>query len=276
MSLKKILKDRLGSRISEKELLMVRRSFEIIGDIVVVDIPDEIYHLKDEIVRAILTKHKHVKTVLRKIGEVRGDYRLAEYEIIYGRETETVCKEHGCKFLLDPTKVYYSVRLSGERERIFRLVNPGERILVMFAGVGPFAITIAKNARPKEVVGVELNPEAVKYFRKNVKLNRVENIVRVYEGDVRKIVPELEGSFDRILMPSPNNAQDFVDVAVTKAKKGSIIHYYTFAGVEEEKELQKRVEKLFSRYIKCKAFFMRRCGSFAPYVHRYVVDLAVG
>ena len=273
MSLRKILREKYS--IGEKELSAVRRSFEIIGNVVVIDIPDEVYHLKDEIVKAILEKHKHVKTVLRKVGEVSGDYRVASYEVIYGGETETVVKEHGCRFLLDPTKVYYSVKLSGERERIFRLVKPGERVLVMFAGVGPFAITIAKNAEPEEVVGVELNPKAVEYFRKNVKLNRVEDVVKVYEGDVRKVVPELEGKFDRILMPSPNNAQDFADVAALKAKKGSCIHYYTFAGVEEEKDLPGRVESIFSPYVKCRAVFVRRCGNFAPYVHRYVVDLLV-
>ena len=269
-----MLKERLGDRISEEELSMVRRSFEVIGDVVIVDIPDEIYHLREEIVKAILEKHRHVKTILRKVGEVSGDYRVANYEVIYGGETETMAKEHGCRFLLDPTKVYYSVKLSGERERIFRLVKPGERVLVMFAGVGPFAITIAKNAQPKEVVGVELNPEAVRYFRENVRLNKLEN-VRVYEGDVREVVPKLEGKFDRILMPSPNNAQEFADVAALKAKPGTVIHYYTFAGVEEEKELPERVEELFSPYLKGKAVFIRRCGNFAPYVHRYVVDLVV-
>ncbi len=274
-NLREILKDRLKGRIKEEELSKVRRSFEVIGDIVIVDIPDEVYHLKDEIVNAILEKHRHVKTILRKTGEVSGDFRVAEYEVIYGKETETVAKEHGCRFLLDPTKVYYSVRLSGERERVFRLVKPGERVLVMFAGVGPFAITIAKNARPKEVVGVELNPVAAEYFRKNVKLNRVEGIVKVYEGDVREVVPKLDGKFDRILMPSPNNAMEFADVAALKAKPNTVIHYYTFAGVEEEGELGKRVEELFSPYLKGKAVFVRRCGNFAPYVHRYVVDLVV-
>ncbi len=273
MSLKKILKERLNLR--DEELSKIRRGFEIIGDVVVIDIPDEVYHLKEDIVKAILEKHKHVKTVLRKVGEVSGDFRVAKYEILYGEKTETMAKEHGCRFLLDPTKVYYSVKLSGERERIFKAVKTGERVLVMFAGVGPFAITIAKKAKPKEVVGVELNPVAVDYFKKNVKLNRVENTVKVYEGDVREVVPKIKGKFDRILMPSPNNAVEFADLAAEKAKSGTVIHYYTFAGIEEERELAKRVEDLFSQYINCKAIFIRKCGNFAPYVYRYVVDLLV-
>jgi len=270
------IKDELKGKVSEKELAKVRRGFEIIGDLVIVEIPDEVIHLKDKIIEAILKKHKHVKTILRKVGEVGGEYRVAKYEIIYGDKTETVAKEHGCKFLLDPTKVYYSIRLASERERIARLVKAGERVLVMFAGVGPFAVVIAKLAKPKKVVGVELNPVAAEYFRKNVLLNKVQEIVEVYEGDVKEVVPRLRGKFDRILMPSPYNAEEFVEIAAKKTKVGGFIHYYTFAGIEEEKELPNRIENLFRRSgVKCQTVFMRKCGNFAPYVYRYVLDLQV-
>jgi len=271
------LKEMLKGKVSDEELSKLRRSFEIIGDVVIIDIPDEIIHLKDLIIEAILKKHKHVKTILRKVGEVGGIYRVAKYEVIYGGETETIVKEHGCRFLVDPTKVYYSVKLSGERERITKLVKPGERVLVMFAGVGPYAIVIAKHAKPSEVVGVEINPKAVEYFRENVKLNKVEDIVKVYEGDVREIVPRLEGKFDRILMPSPHTAEEFVDVVAGKIKEGGYIHYYTFAGEEEEDEiLPNRVKELFmANGVEVEVEKVRSCGNFAPYVNRYVLDLKV-
>jgi tRNA (guanine37-N1)-methyltransferase len=197
--------------------------------------------------------------------------------VIYGKETETIVKEHGCRFVVDPTKVYYSVKLSGERERIAKLVKPGERVLVMFAGVGPYAIVIAKHAKPLEVVGVEINPKAVEYFRENVRLNKVEGIVKVYGGDVREIVPALEGRFDRILMPSPHTAEEFVDVAAKKVKVGGYVHYYTFAGEEEADEiLPERVKKLFAENgVKVEVEKVRACGNFAPYVNRYVLDLRV-
>lgn len=270
------LKEMLKGKVSDEELSKLRRSFEIIGDVVIIDIPDEIIHLKDLIIEAILKKHKHVKTILRKVGEVGGIYRVAKYEVLYGGETETIVKEHGCRFLVDPTKVYYSVKLSGERERITKLVKPGERVLVMFAGVGPYAIIIAKHAKPSEVIGVEINPKAVEYFRENVKLNKVENIVKVYGGDVREIVPKLEGKFDRILMPSPHTAEEFVDVVAGKVKEGGYVHYYTFAGEEEDEILPNRVKELFmANGVEVEVEKVRSCGNFAPYVNRYVVDLKV-
>lgn len=273
VSLKELLKD----KVSKEELNLIRRSFEIIGDIVVIDIPDEVVHLKDHIAEAILKKHKNIKTILRKVGEVEGVYRIARYEVIYGEETETVVKEHNCRLFVDPTKVYYSVKLSGERERIARLVGEGERVLVMFAGVRPYAIVIARLAKPSEVIGIEINPVAADYFRKNVRLNKVEEIVRVIEGDVRKILPKIEGEFDRILMPSPYIAENFVDLLEGKVKTGGMIHYYTFAGKEEkEKELPEKVMRLFGENrIKVEVKNIRECGNFAPYVYRYVLDLEV-
>ncbi len=271
------LKEALKGKVSDEELRKVTRSFEIIGDVVLINLPDEVLHLKDLIVQAILSKHKHVKTILRKVGEVEGIYRVARYEPIYGGETETIVREHGCRFLVDPTKVYYSVKLSGERERIAKLVRPGERILVMFAGVGPYAIVIAKLAKPKEVIGVEINPKAVEYFRKNVELNKVRDIVKVYEGDVKEVVPKLEGKFDRILMPAPYSAEDFVYLLRDKVKVGSYIHYYTFAGEEEEDEiLPTKVKDLFKKHgMIIEIEKIKTCGSFAPRVYRYAVDLKI-
>ncbi len=271
-----MIKEYLKGKVSEEELKKVIRSFEIIGDVVIINLPDEIMHLKDLVVEAILSKHKHVKTILRKIGEVKGEFRVARYEVLYGGETETIAKEFGCRFLVDPTKVYYSSRLSSERERIAKMVRKGERVLVMFAGVGPYAIVIARLAKPKEVVGIELNPRAVEYFRKNVKMNKVEDIVKVYEGDVREVVPKLEGTFDRILMPAPYSAENFVYLVRDKIKKGGFVHYYTFASEEEEKILQKKVKELFKKQgMIVEVLNVRECGSFAPRVYRYVLDLKV-
>lgn len=267
------IKDYLRGKVGDEDLNRVVRGFEMIGDVVIVNIPDEIIHLKDLIVEAILRNHK-VKTILRKVGEVSGEFRIASYEVLYGGETETVAKEFGCRFLVDPTKVYYSSRLSSERGRIARMVGEGERVLVMFAGVGPYAILIAKLSKPREVVGVELNPKAAEYFRINVRMNKVEGIVKVYEGDVRDVVPRLEGRFDRIVMPAPYSAREFVHLVRDKIEKGGYVHYYTFAG--EEEDLTREIVKLFKRHgMIVNVLNVRECGSFAPRVYRYVLDLKV-
>lgn len=273
---KSSLKEYLKDKAKKEDIEKLRRGFEIIGDIVIIDLPEELNYLKDDIISWIKIKHKHVKTILRKRGEVSGDFRVAEYEFLYGCESETIAKEHGCRFKVDPTKAYYTVKLSGERERVARLVGDGERVLVMFAGVGPYAIVIAKLSSPSEVIGVELNPRAVEYFKENIRLNRVENVVRAIQGDVREVVPKLEGEFDRILMPAPYNAGDFLDIAVDKVKSEGIIHFYTFAGEEEvERKMDEVLVKIKELGADGEILFWRECGNFAPRVNRYVFDIKI-
>ncbi len=113
----------------------------------------------------------------------------------------------------------------------------------MFAGVGPYPIVIAKLARPKEVVGVELNPHAAEYFRKNVRLNKVEDVVKVIEGDVGEVVPKLPGQFDRIVMPAPYSAESFIHLLRGKVRRGGFVHYYTFDSQNEEKNLPEKVRR---------------------------------
>ncbi len=270
------LKEYLKDRARKEDVGELRRGFEIIGDIMIIDLPDHLLYLKDDIVEWVKMKHRHIKTILRKTGETKGEYRIAEYEILYGSDTETVAREHRCRFRVDVRKAYYSSKLSGERERIARKVREGERVLVMFAGVGPYAIVIARLSEPSEVIGIELNPEAVRYFQENIKLNKVEGVVKAIQGDVRQEVPKLDGKFDRVVMPAPYNADEFLHLALLKTKSRGYIHFYTFAG-EEEVEDRKRwilheIEKRgFSGFVES----FRECGNFAPRVNRYVFDIFI-
>ena len=270
------LKDYLKGKAKDEDINALRRGFEIIGDIMVIDLPENLLYLKDDIVEWVRIKHKHVKTILRKTGEVRGEYRIAEYEILHGSETETIAKEHGCRFRVDIRKAYYTSRLSGERGRVAGAVREGERVLVMFAGVGPYPIVIARLSEPSEVIGIEINPEAVGYFRENIRLNKVEHTVRAIQGDVRDAVPELEGYFDRIVMPAPYNADEFLSLALMKIREKGWIHFYTFAGEEEVESkrnwiIQELERNGFSGIVKdC-----RECGNFAPRVNRYVYDIFI-
>jgi tRNA (guanine37-N1)-methyltransferase len=107
--------------------------------------------------------------------------------------------------------------------------------------------------KAKEVVGIEINPEGHRYGLENLKINKIRN-ARLCLGDVRKVVPELNEKFDRILMPLPKSAEDFLDVALSASKKGTVIHFYDF--LFEEEIPKKAVEKIKrvckSKNIKCK------------------------
>jgi tRNA (guanine37-N1)-methyltransferase len=217
-----------------EELEQLTTSFDIIGDIAIVEIPDPLLPKEKEIGEALLKVHKNLRSVFKKLGAMEGEYRVRRLGLIAGEDrTATTYREHGCQMKLDVSKVYFSVRLSHERGRIAELVKPGERILALFAGVGPFPLVISRRHSDTEIVAVEINPDAVAYLRENIALNKADNIV-AEEGDAREIVlGKYQGFADRVIMPLPKSAHEFLDVAFAGVKDGGTVHFYTMASATD-------------------------------------------
>lgn len=202
--LKKIEKatiiDLLKGKLTKKELALLPSSFDIIGDIIVLELKRELIRKERLIAEALLRVHKSIKTVAKKAGIHKGVYRTQRLKVLAGvNKKETVCKENNVKIKLDVEKVYFSPRLSSERKRIMKLVKPNESILVMFSGCGPYPLVLSKNTKAKEIYGVEINPMAHKYALENLKLNKLKNIF-LYCGDVKEILPKL--GLDRFALKS--------------------------------------------------------------------------
>jgi len=239
----KKLRELLSKILTEKELENLVTSYDVIGDIVIVEIPEELVKKEKQIADAVLKTNKRLKVVAKKLGRVESEFRVRPLKVIAGESrTETTYVEHGCRMRLDVAKVYFSIRLSHERKRIAELVKPGENILALFAGVGPFPLVIAKNHPTAKIIAIELNPEAVKYMKENVKLNKAKNIL-VESGDARGIVFRKYRDFaDRILMPLPRSADKFLDAALAGAKNNCIVHIYNFAPIEKSyDEIEKKI-----------------------------------
>jgi len=206
----------------------VKHSFDIVGDIAVIEVPPELAGYKRLIAEAIVKVHKGVKTILSKSGAVDGTFRIRNYEHLLGDlKTETTHKEHGCKYMLDVTKVYFSPRLATERLRVASQTNSNEVVVDMFAGVGPFSILIAKKSGAK-VHSIDINPDAIKYLRINCGLNKVERLVSPILGNAREVVSEeFKGAADRVIMNLPYESLEYVDVAcLTLRSQGGKVHFY--------------------------------------------------
>jgi len=237
------LKDALEGLLNESELQELTTSFDLIGDIAILEIPESLAPKEKEIGEALLKVHRSIRTVLKKLGPMEGKYRIRRLQYIAGEDkTETTYKEHGCLMKFDVSKVYFSIRLSTERKRISNLVKAKERILVLFAGVGPFALVIAKDHPDAEITAVELNPDAVKSMKENIILNKLSNI-SVLEGDARSFS---YSEFDRIIMPLPHSADQFLDLAFSAAKPGGIVHFYTL--VDSKNPLEDAKSKIKTKY----------------------------
>ncbi len=225
------LKDALEDDLDDDELDHLVKSFEVVGDVAILEVPEELEHRKDIIGERLMELNSHIRTVLRETSGRKGEFRTRDYELIAGMDNiETIHKEHGCRFKLDPTKVYFSEKEATERQRIMEQVERGETIMAMFAGVGPFPIVIAREKDVNKIYAVELNPAACDYLEENIKLNKLEDTVVPLKGDVMDICPEYFGMCDRVLMPLPKDSDRFLDLAVKCLKDTGIVHYYSWSG----------------------------------------------
>lgn len=249
--------------------------YDVLGTVAIVKFPRGTKSAVKKKFGSAFLKKSSVTTVLEKIDRVKGRLRTPSTKWIAGIKTkEALYRENGCEFRLNVDTCYFSPRLASERAELARLVKRGEHVLVMFGGVGPFAIVIAKAKHAARVVSVELGREPSKYAVDNVKRNKVA--VEVLQGDVRRVVPKLKGEFDRIVMARPNLEDSFLDVAFKKIKRGGIIHYYGFYhedSVNELRELIASEAKKAGKRVSIKG--ITKAGDIGVRMYRYRADMVV-
>ena len=257
------------------------RALDIIGEIAIIEMPQELKAHEKLVGKAVLKTHKNVRTVLAKAGSIAGEYRLREYRVIAGENrTDTVHNEYGCKFMVDVAKAYFSPRLSNEHKRVAALVQNNETVVDLFAGVGPFSVSIAKDKPCVKVFAVDSNSEAVKLLKNNIRLNRVEDRVIPIHGDARHVVEEkLSGVADRVITNLPEKASEFIDVACKALKPlGGIIHYYGFVrlpdSLDNKKMFLTQEVKKNSRELDT-ILFEKNVRETAPYEWQFVIDAKI-
>jgi len=223
------LKKALVGELTPEECQQLISSYDVVGDIAIIRIRDELKEKGKLIASAIMNANKHVKTVLRQTSGVSGTFRLRGLEWIGGeKKTFTVHVEHGCRFHVDLAASYFSPRLSCERMRIAHLVQSDETVINMFAGVGCFSIIIAKHSKASRIYSIDINPDAIRLMKENIRLNKLENRVIPIEGDAKCVIEkEFVGKADRVLMPLPEKAYEYLNSAIKALKpSGGWIHFY--------------------------------------------------
>ena len=271
---------------SPPKIFGLSNSLDIIGDIGIIrSLPNTSLSLAEleNFARSLLSIHKNVKTIFFQSSSVDGIFRLRKLDYILGeKKTQTLHKEHSCVFSVDIENCYFSPRLSHERWRIAQKVMPSEVIINMFAGVGCFSILIAKRTELAKVYSIDINPVAIKFMEKNVRLNRVYNKVIPLLGDAKILLRnKLCGIADRILMPLPEKAYEYLSSAILSLKKsGGWIHYYDFEYGKKnvyvlDKTKIKVSEKLNSLGIEFTIPTSRIIRSIGPNWYQVVLDIHV-
>jgi len=218
-------------------------NYDVVGNICVVKFDlGATKREKLRVAKEILSEKKSVRTILAKEIGFSGRLRTQKTKFILGEDTkEVLYRENGCVFRFNVDTCYFSPRLSTERKELAGKIKKGERVLVMFGGVAPYAIIIGRWSKAGEIVSVELGRECTKYAKENVKRNKLGN-VKVVGGDVRRRVPALSGKFDRIVMARPNLKDSFLDIAFGKIAKGGVIHYHGFYPESEKKDMVEMIK----------------------------------
>ena len=257
-------------------------TYDVLGNIAIIKFDeDKKTEEKKRIAQTILERHKNIRTVLEKLGKVSGRLRTIKTKYLVGERTkESEYKENGCVFRFNVETCYFSPRLSEERKRLTNECKEKEKILVMFGGVAPYAIIIAKNKKGiKKVVSVELGKECNKYAKINIKKNKVEGRVEIIAGDVKKIMPKMKKKkerFDRIIMARPNLEESFIKYALMVSKKGTIIHYHGFCHEEEKEKMADSLMKEINKEgRKAEILNVIKVGDIAPRKYRYRINMKI-
>jgi tRNA wybutosine-synthesizing protein 2 len=247
-------------------------SFQTIGDIAVLKQGLSQKESRSQALE-ILRKLPRIKSVYRYSGPVSGPLRVPKVSWVAGEKNPvTTHKENGCIYKLDIQKVMFSKGNVSERARIPPLVKPGEVIADMFAGIGYFSLPLGKSSHAKKIYSIELNPEAFRFLKENIKLNRLEGKIIPMLGDCRKM--KLPEKADRVVMGYFHGTENFLPAAFSFLKPNGIIHYHeTF----KREELWEKSERILREYSRKSGFYpirmeKRVVKQYAPWVFHVVVD----
>ena len=273
-----MLKRALEGVLTDQESEELFSAFDQIGDIIVIRIPDSLLSKKKVIGETLLKEVSTAKSVLYQSSDVTGDFRTRSLELLAGEDkTETEYKEFGCRFFVDVEKVFFSPRLSTERERIADVIRDGETVINMFGGVGMFSILAAKNKKCT-VYNIDINPVASQLCEKNISLNKLAGEVISLNGDAAQIVnDQLKEKGDRTLMLLPERSDEFLESAILATKNGGIIHYYSHIHADKKQDAPKLSEEHYLRVTNVKSEILgsKIVRAIGPRYYQTVVDVKI-
>ncbi len=272
----RLLKEALKDVLAPEQILELESGIDIVGDIAILRLGESLKGMGSVVGEATLKALKNVKVVLNQEGQIEGEYRLRKLLHLAGeKRTLTIHKENNCRFKVDVQTCYFSPRLSTERLRVADAVKDGEAILNMFAGVGPYSITIARR-REAQVSSNELNRAAYELHVENNKMNKVSGKITTLNLDAAKLPSQLSAGFDRIIMPHPSGAMDYLGAAKELLNDGGLIYYYRHVTAPDPEEgrmaLQREVDSILGE---AHASNIRKVRAVGPRLIEMVAEIRV-
>lgn len=234
--------DNLASKDKDKtveDILGYNPTYEWIGDIVVLNVEKG---RQEEVVEAFKSSVHNPKSIVNKTSPISGVTRVADYNLLYGDNTKTVSREYGYEYKLDISCTYFTPRLAEERQRVVSKVQKDSNTFDMFAGVGPYSIPCADLGG--KVVATDINSSSIEFLNKNSHINNVQDSIRSYARDVRKVKDEFLDWADIVIMNLPHTSDEYIASATDICKDGGKIFYYCF--LSEDEDASSETEKVSS------------------------------
>ena len=192
--------------------VLVRRGFSTDEIMVVLVIGSPIFPSKNNFVKALRKKYPQITTVVLNVNDKKTSMVLGERDIvIYGKGyiRDTLC---GCTFRISPQSFYQVNPVQTEILYKTAIEYAGlgrkETVIDAYCGTGTIGLVAAKRA--KDVIGVELNPDAVRDARINAKENKITN-ARFYQGDAGEFMENMAENgehADVVFMDPPRTGSD--------------------------------------------------------------------
>ncbi len=284
------LENALQSEIPQEYLHLLPRSFDVIGDVCILELSghekDPLMDYRYIIARRLLSILPSLYSIYNKRGNVSGTYRTRDLEFLDGIDKdETSLVENNCRFYIKFKTTFFTPRLIRERKLIseFDPVSKGlitkipYLTLDMFTGVGPFAIQLAKKDKNTKIIACDINPDAIQYANINAQKNKVQDAIEFILSDIRNVNLSKYGQIDRIIMNLPEKNFEYLDIVSQLAQGTSILlHIYFFAPKENlEIKAKELLEEQFTKH-HLKAIQYLRIESvkpFNPALDTVVVDV---
>ena len=192
--------------------VLVRRGFATGEVMVVLVVSSPIFPSKNNFVKALRLKHPEITTIVLNINDKRTSMVLGERNIVLYGSGYITDRLSGFLFRISPSSFFQvnpvqTEKLYGEALRLAGLTGK-ETVLDAYCGIGTIGIIASKSAA--HVLSVELNEEAVRDAKLNIRLNKADN-VRVFNEDAGHFMEKLSASGEKpdvVFMDPPRSGSD--------------------------------------------------------------------
>jgi tRNA G37 N-methylase Trm5 len=228
---------------------------EFVGDLILLKLNDGQREFGGAIGEALLCQHARTRAVFEDRG-VTGTFRVRALNLLAVREgedesTRTRIVEGGHQLWTDPTTVYYSSRLSHEREGTLNCAIELQRelgrplsICDPYAGVGPsLKPLVSELGLVGELFAGDLNPAAVEFLRDNI--HHPTATIECVDALELKERTEMSENYDLLLVNIPHDSLEHLPHLMPLLRPNGIVRGWAIVEDTEFENIKEHLHNIF-------------------------------